>query len=346
MRPTFNGVVLTIPPYFGFGRDYFLDHDLVIDKDGRIYVVVGNKHPPDALIAYLKYVPTTSKTLWKGVFTYYERVLREYSAADLQRVMFAYGGYRYDSTLNTLVPYVKKDHIGLWLKPEEKLMELRRRVKDLIEETAVEAAEFVASRSGVNPRKLGIGGSILAGIHGPHSDIDLIVYGCKEAIDVVETRDLGLSEVSESVYKEKIVKELKLAGLNPGLYEVFKPFRKYYMFRGFNVTISFVNEFSGRYGDEVLTPLKPVEAVIEVVENDCRALFYPSYASVVKVKTSSLGDVGIDGIVCYNGFFNSLLYRGGVLKVKGLLEVSKPSGKHYVVVGVKEGQSYILPQHL
>ncbi len=330
--------------YSGLGRDYFLDHDLVIDRDGRIYVVVGNRHPPDALIAYLKYVPTTSKTLWKGTLTYYERVLKEYSVEDLKKVMLTYGSYRFDPTLNTMVPYVKKDRIMFWLKPEEKLLELRKRAKDLIEGVVVEVAEVLASRSGINPYKLGIGGSILAGIHGPHSDIDLIVYGCKEAVNVIETEDLGLVKASEDLHKEKIVKELKLIGLSPELYEMFKPFRRYYTFKGFNVTLSFVNEFSERYGEEVLTPLKPIEAVIEVLENDCRALFYPSFASVVKVRSSSIGNVRVDGIICYNGFFNLLLFRGGVVKVRGLLEVSKPDDKYYIVVGVKEEQSYILPQ--
>ncbi|MEM3949021.1 MAG: hypothetical protein QXM76_05450, partial [Zestosphaera sp.] len=50
----------------------FLDHDLVVDVEDNIYVVVGNRHPPGLITAYVKYAPTSNPTLWRGRFTYYE----------------------------------------------------------------------------------------------------------------------------------------------------------------------------------------------------------------------------------------------------------------------------------
>ena len=37
----------------------FLDHDIVVDRYGRVYVVLGNYHPHGMVYAYLKYVPAS-----------------------------------------------------------------------------------------------------------------------------------------------------------------------------------------------------------------------------------------------------------------------------------------------
>lgn len=59
------------------------DHDIVEDVNNRFLVVVGNLHPPNRLIAYLKYIKTYEETIWKHGNTYYERVLKTYGVKSL-----------------------------------------------------------------------------------------------------------------------------------------------------------------------------------------------------------------------------------------------------------------------
>jgi len=40
-------------------RGYIADRDFIRTKEGFFWVVVGYTHPPNRIIAYLKYIPTT-----------------------------------------------------------------------------------------------------------------------------------------------------------------------------------------------------------------------------------------------------------------------------------------------
>lgn len=316
----------------------FLDHDLIVDKDGRIYLVVGNTHPSGLIIAYLKYVTSKKPTLWGRRNTYYERVLREYSVEEVLRVSAEAGTQYYDPTLGVSVPVVKTSEVREWLRPEEKLGRLRRRVDDLIELVSVEVSDIVSDLTGLSDSDIGVTGSVLAGIHGPHSDVDLVIYGCREALKFVQS-SLEMSKLPGEKIATKVLENSRVLGIEPETYVKLIPPYKFLCFRGVPITFTFADRRSYRYGELVLRPIKPVSLVVDVVGGDCRSLFYPSRTQVGRI----LEGPEIREVISYEAEYNYLLYRGGLLRISGVLEKSIPDGEYYVVVGGRENKGYVLP---
>ncbi|MEM1900126.1 MAG: nucleotidyltransferase domain-containing protein [Zestosphaera sp.] len=315
----------------------FLDHDLVVDRDERIYLVVGNTHPNGLVVAYLKYVPSKKPTMWGKGGTYYERVLREYSVEEVLRVSSEVGAQFYDPTLGVSIPVVKTSEVKEWLKPEEKLERLRRRADDLIELVSVEVSDIISDLTGLSAGSIGVTGSVLAGIHGPHSDVDLVIYGCREALEFVQA-SLEIGKLPEEKIAAKVLENSRVLGIEPEMYVRIIPPYKFTCFKGVPITFAFVEKRNYRYGELVLRPLKPVSLVVEVIGGDCRSLFYPSRTRVDRV----LEGPRVREVISYEAEYNYLLYRGGLLKISGMLEESTPDSEYYVVVGGRENKGYVV----
>ncbi|MGC8975189.1 MAG: hypothetical protein ACP5KB_03215 [Thermoprotei archaeon] len=316
----------------------FLDHDLIIDKDRRIYVVIGNTHPNGLIIAYLKYVPSKKPTLWGRKNTYYDRVLKKYSVEEVLRVALEVGTQFHDPTLGVTVPVVKASEVKEWLKPEEKLRELRKHVNDHIELVSVEISDIIGSLTGLNPDSMGITGSVLAGIHGLHSDVDVVIYGCREALEFVHA-SLEVGKLPKEKIASKVLENSRILGIEPEVYVKIIPSYKFVCFKGVPITFTFVDRRSYRYGELVLRPIKPVSLVAELVGGNCESLFYPSRTQVARV----LEGPKIKEVINYEAEYNYLLYKGGLLRVSGMLEESILDGEYYVIVGGREIKGYVLP---
>ncbi|MFN3268095.1 MAG: hypothetical protein ACK416_02425 [Zestosphaera sp.] len=319
----------------------FLDHDLVIDRDKRIYLVIGNTHPNGLIAAYLKYVPSKKPTLWGRGSSYYERVLREYSVEEVLRVSSEARNQFNDPTLGVSIPVVRTSEVVEWLKPEEKLRELRKRVSDFIELVSVEVSDIVSDLTGLSASSMGITGSILAGIHGPHSDVDLVIYGCREALEFVQS-DLEVGKLPKEKIMTKILENSRILGIEPETYIKITPPYKFTCFKGVPITFTFVDNRSYRYGELVLKPIKPVSLVVEVLGGDCRSLFYPSRTRVDRV----LEGIKVKEVISYEAEYNFLLYRGGLLRISGVLEKSVPDNEYYVIVGGRENKGYVVPYEI
>lgn len=319
----------------------FLDHDLIVDRDRRIYLVVGNTHPNGLIVAYLKYVPSKKPTLWGRRNVYYERVLKEYSVEEVLRVSSEVGGQFYDPTLGVSIPVVKTSEVREWLRPEEKLERLRRHVDDLVELISVEVSDILSDLIGLNDGNIGVTGSVLAGIHGPHSDVDLVIYGCREALEFVQSR-LEMRKLPEEKIMTKVLENSRILGIEPETYVKLIPPYKFVCFKGVPVTFTFVDRRSYRYGELVLRPIKPVSLLVDVIGGDCRSLFYPSRTQVDRV----LEGPRVKEVISYEAEYNYLLYRGGLLRISGVLEKSIPDNEYYVIVGGRENKGYVLPHQV
>ncbi len=144
--------------------------------DGLLFAVKGLVHPPGAVVAYLRYAPhPDGEREREGVryrrlygFAEQEEVLRERCPACLFD----------DPVFGERLQGVPRERIERVYDPRRRLAELRqKRDRDELEERAVEFAALLAERAGVPEGCIGVTGSILVGLHTPHSDIDLVVYG-------------------------------------------------------------------------------------------------------------------------------------------------------------------------
>jgi len=176
----------------------FRDRDYIETEEGLMFAVIGNVHPVDRVVAYLKYMRVDSSvssvnTIWFRQNVPYLRVLPLYSASNVKAVLDRYLRDRYrdyvvfDRYKNIELIEVPRHRVRTHYKPEERLREILREPRDPLEEVVLEMVRELSSASGVSAGNFGVTGSILLGIHNPqYSDIDLIVYGASNAYKVRE----------------------------------------------------------------------------------------------------------------------------------------------------------------
>jgi len=165
-------------------RGYIADRDFIRTKEGFFWVVVGYTHPPNRIIAYLKYIPSPTSGKWKDGTISLERVLPYYSATTVgntfEFLRQNYPEYLFFCPVNQIemstVPNTKIDRYYI---PEEKLQSLlKKNSLDSLQKKAVDLIKQLSRRSGVPLTSFGIIGSILLDIHNPaFSDIDITIYG-------------------------------------------------------------------------------------------------------------------------------------------------------------------------
>ena len=145
--------------------------------DGSIFEVKGLVHPPGRLVAYPRYVPDPTGDRVLGDGRAYRKVATWAERAELLR-----GPYRsyvlHDPVLDEELCEPPLSHVARVLDPVRALEGLRYS-GDLsgLAYLAVEMAEAIVERAGISWSDVGISGSLLAGLEGPKSDIDLVFYG-------------------------------------------------------------------------------------------------------------------------------------------------------------------------
>ncbi|RLG87388.1 MAG: hypothetical protein DRO39_00570 [Thermoprotei archaeon] len=316
------------------GADAFLDHDVVVDRYGRLYVVFGNYHPFGRVYAYLKYIPVSYTTHWCRAGVCYERVLPEYSVDSVRNV----SGQKwcYDHFYGGSMPYVPRHDVAVHYRGREALVRIVRSVGDELERDALELVTVIADGASVSVSAFGVTGSILPSIHNPKiSDIDITVYGCDAASNVVDF--LMSSDVVEELSpEEKELRARRIARssrvpleLARALYRKWKRFR----WRGRLVSLVPVDPSAVRRAPPVRN--RGCVVVRGFAEpRQCTSLYYPAYA------TLSMGS-GEVIVRLYDASFIPVLWEGGEVEVSGLLQ---ESDEHtYVSVGTAECRGYVRP---
>ncbi|MEM2942776.1 MAG: hypothetical protein QXT81_05080, partial [Candidatus Bathyarchaeia archaeon] len=67
------------------GGDY-RDRDFIETKEGLLFTVVGNVHPPGRILAYLKYYPAKSGK-WSRLGQNFERAIKYYDIPHLKETI-------------------------------------------------------------------------------------------------------------------------------------------------------------------------------------------------------------------------------------------------------------------
>ncbi len=294
-------------------RSYFLDRDIVIDKQNNVYTVLTNYNPPGYIFAYLKYV-YTGKGLWKG----YERVLKEYGIHNLIKIKQR---FIFESCYDAYFPVLFKSELHKHLKPEDELKNLiKRSINDDLSYTLLDFVERYVKLTNV-----GITGSLLLGSYHANSDIDIIIYGCKRSLDFIESfngfeRDQDWITSANNNYNIDFA-DLLYSNKRRGIY------------KGKRISVLFADDKPWRYCEKVCEKLGKIR-FSAVVSGGCEALFYPSVATVESGLASK--------IVSYEGVFSNALYgnKRRVL-VEGML--MKCEDEKIVIVGDRNVRGFIKP---
>ncbi len=333
--------------------DIFLDHDHVEDIENCIYVVIGNMHPPGAIFAYKKYIPTSRKTLWRRRDMYFERVIKRYGVRNVMNSIRNIQEYSYDPVLDAKVPKLLLRNIKKHYKPRDRLTEIMRHCEDELEYLVLEVIDRLRLCTNLSYESIGVTGSILVKIHNPNiSDIDLIIYGHRETLEVVSSCHNCFEKMPKELLLRRLEGQAKIYGIDIKYLRKIEPPYKNLWFKGKNVNIMFCSGYCERYGEHVFRQLGIVDVKLNVSPGMCEALFYPSRACVDKVeeiyvrsREVKFEDLrrDIKYIISYESIFSYVLFRGGKLRVKGILEKVYPENYYVIIVGAIEEPGYVLP---
>jgi predicted nucleotidyltransferase len=170
----------------------FRDGDILVTKQGLIFYTFGYTHPPDRVIAYLKYIPKALSDLfdllyhtteWKNGNQVLVRPTTLYSPKNFHHILNTFKNHFPEFLYNS--PFHGKMLVAIPLTsiqyirtPHQSLTTLNQRESlDPLQRIALELIQLLATSSQVSPNHFGIHGSLALGIHSAFSDIDLSIYG-------------------------------------------------------------------------------------------------------------------------------------------------------------------------
>ncbi len=322
-----------------------VDHYYVEDAEGRIYTVLGYTHPPGGFFAYLKYRPLSAglKSPWCRGETCFERVVRQYSVREL---LSGAQNLVWDPVFGVEIPFLPAFKVRRIYDPRERMREIISSPGDALEERLIAVAAAFADISGVPLDRFGVTGSILVGIHGPHSDIDVTVHGCREAVEVVEAlRSTGLpGALPVEELKRWVSLQAELHGVR--VEEAAKLYRSWRrgVVEGHTFSLIPIDESRAeRYGKQVYLPEGKILVEAEVEQGSCEALLYPAQVRVYnyQVLEGSRPPLRVGTVLSYEGVFAPILYEYGRIRVLGELLCSPD--ECIVLVGSRRLRSWVMP---
>jgi hypothetical protein len=342
----------------------FRDRDYVVTPEGFIFTVIGNLHPAERVIAYLKYIPD-EKGKWRLGRSRYRRALEHYnvpSVMDSMRFLRQKAPhYVFESSVDRIsLPAVPIDRIAVHFCPETRLLELNSaQSPDELESKALRFSELISEGAGVPAESLGLTGSILPRMHDPtFSDIDLVVYGFNNAVRVKiflqEAKDSSSDAIRKLAgeSKEKWIAE-RLKSTPLARRDVVALFARKWNIGSFEGTQFSVHpvhieaEIREHYGDERYTPLGIIDATARISDGK-EGMFMPAVFQVESADLKGSHAVStVDRIVSYEGLYADIAMEGETVSCRGKLERVESSSRvyHRILVGSPEaeGRDYLLP---
>lgn len=305
--------------------------------DGLIFTVKGQLHPPDAYLAYLRYVPDADgDRRRRGVV--YRRV---YAFADQERLLQAAGAVYLaeDPVLNIRVQRVPLERIAVVHDPVRRLEEMASQgAADELEAAVLDLAALLARAAELPAGTLGISGSLLVGTHHEASDIDLVVYGAAAGSQAHAALAGLLADPDGELCR---LDPVELAALHRqhapdtplSLDEFARAQRRKVneaLFRGRSVFVRFVRrpeEAGERYGERRYRPLNTL--VLEATVSDASEAIYSPCRyelAAVRVLAGEAPDERIRQIVSHRGRFSDQARQGERVQARGRLEQVWPRG--------------------
>ena len=329
--------------------------DLLETTNSILFDVKGLVHPPNKIVAFLRYVPDLKGNRERDGMRYSKFYALSKRYALLKRDFPQY--LVNDPVFNTLLCEVPHEDVKQHYQPTRGLQGLRNRDKlDETETTALRFMELLKENTGVPWSKLGISGSILVRLHTPSSDIDPIVYGSETGYRVHS----ALKKMLED--KNSPFKPYNLDGLRE-LFDFrskdtvtsFEDFvrtdsRKvsHGKFMGKDFFIRFVkdwNELSEQYGSIIYKPEGRARIKATVID-DSEAIFTPCSYKLADVEILEGPHVEpIEEIVSFRGRFCEQARSGEVVIAEGKVERVQPEGdrEHFrLLIGNKISDHMIL----
>jgi predicted nucleotidyltransferase len=317
--------------------------DFIETIDELIFDVKGLVHPPDRVVAYLRYFPDgQGRRIRAGIN--YRKVYSLYDRAKLLAKQWPHYVWK-DPFFGREVQAVPVDMVKEHHLPTERLARLRSAVGlNGQERLAVDLAETLAKEAQVPVSKIGLSGSILVGLQTKESDIDLILYGsnasrkCHSKLrPLLETCSQGFRPYASRELR-KLYAQRELRAAMP--FEIFAKHERLKVLQGkFMGTEYFIrcvkewDEWSENYGDRRYSQVGRA-TVRATISDDCESIFTPCIYYIVDAHATGKHRAPTE-IVSFRGRFCEQAHTGEKVLARGMLEkVADERGVTYrLVVG-------------
>ncbi|RLE64224.1 MAG: hypothetical protein DRJ38_05900 [Thermoprotei archaeon] len=324
-----------------------IEGDFIETVEKLIFDVKGLVHPPDRIIAYVRYIPDKNgDRIREGV-----RYRKIYALREREEFLNKrYPHYLYkDPVFNTLLQTVPKRYISRIFKPSDRLREMLNSYQlDSVEKNALELALLIKEKVGLNLENIGVTGSVLVKLHKENSDLDLIIIGEREGRKTYEAMEELFEENSVEKYNmERLWRLYEFRSLEtPISFEDFVRIEKRKLLQGLFKNRDFYirlvkkpEEYGERYGDRIYTPLKYVEIKARILNAE-DSIFTPCRYIVDVLK----GDSRIEEIASYRGRFCEVAKEEEVVEARGKLEkvIDKKRGIYYRLLLGSSGEDYMI----
>jgi len=320
------------------------DGDTFITKEGFILNVFGYEHPKDRVFAFLKYIPSSFKSLfqidflertWKLGRLKLFRAEKLYTAQNYQRFIETFKKnfpkyvyfcpFREKEVISAPLSSVKEVYV-----PRECLtLVARRRRKDSLQKLTLEFINLLSSESNIPFEDFGVHGSIALNMHTVESDIDIVVYGSRNFRKLQQTiQKLVEAGALSYVFNNRLDAARKYKGRFKGKIFMYNAVRK-------------PEEITYKYGVYRFKPLKPVRFSC-TVKDDSEAIFRPAIYKIEDYKPSSQSsnlskEETPETVVSMIGCYRNVAKKGDKIGVSGMLErvenVETGENHYQVVVG-------------
>jgi predicted nucleotidyltransferase len=318
--------------------------DFVETSDGLLFDVKGLLHPPDRIVAYLRYYPDNRGTRFRNGARYVKVYDLKKRRLLLEKRWPRY--LYYDEMQGRELQGVPKDSIRALHLPKQRLMTLlRSRRKDTLETNAARLVKVLARESGLPLDCFGISGSLLVGLHRRDSDLDIIVYGATAArrvqralFNLMEDNRIFHAYSASDIRRLYLRRDLQeaLTYRDFELQEHRKLFQGRFLSHEYFVRcVKNWREITERYGDARCVPMGEC-AVSAEVANDEEGLLTPCRYMLGHVEVLA-GDPACAPreVISFRGRFAEQAKKGERVFARGRLErVRSEESEYYrLVVG-------------
>jgi predicted nucleotidyltransferase len=334
------------------------DRDFIETEEGMFFCVAGYLHPPDKYTAYLKYSPAPAGK-WKGDELHYHRELEYYHVSLVADTIAClkrnYPHYvHYCPVRDITFSMIPREYVKKYYLPEQRLGEILENPRDPLEEEVRAFVSEITACTGIKREDFGITGSTLLGIHNPQfSDIDLLVYGLENAVEVraalKERRSASIRPVTGKVLEEWCA---SVASHFPLSYEE----ARYLAGRRWNYGFFGDRYFSihpTRKDDEIKENYgyryyreRGAARIRAIVSDASGALFMPALYRIEEVEVIE-GEAEaqyVREVVSFEGLYRDVVDSGEEIEARGKLE-SVNEQTYRLVIGTMalKGEGYIKP---
>jgi len=313
-----------------------LEGDFLETKEGLIFDVKGDCHPPDRIISFVRYVPDPEGDRKKKgrAFRKIYDLKERYQFLKKHFPHYIY----FDPVFQQTLQGVPHKNLKIVYYPREKLRELIAHERDAVEESTVQLAQ----RLNIPTEALGVSGSVLVELHTPVSDMDLVVYGKEVSIRAYEhlaaLREKGIIKAFNHEKASEIARfrwgaapealvNMEQRKILHGLFQ-----EKDYFFR-----LLKTEKQTRTYGDIQYVPLHKA-TVKATVADDANRIFTPCR---YELEDSSIEEVS--RIVSWRGRFCEQAKKGDPITARGTVEKVLTAADEYYHLILGEEGDFLLP---